>query len=351
MERLSFELTTRMAKRRPTVLVALRASQRMLPIFLVHAAVRLALGCVLRRVALVHLGDPVLAPLRIVARAFGVPVAVTLHGLDVVHPQSTYRLWRRLFLRGFARYICISEAVRRVALEAGLPADRLVVIGAGVDAKVSGEGPGARAQRESQAVRGGRDWNTLLFVGRLVRRKGLGWFVAEVLPDLARRRPALRLAIIGDGPERAAVIAAARSRGVENQLLWVEPRSDAGKARWMARAGLCIVPNVAVPGDIEGLGIVALEAAAAGCPILAADVDGLPDAVGHGRAGTLVRSGDARAWIQAIEERIADPSDNERIGVEAQRYVLASCSWERVVDDYEHLFATLALGENGYARA
>lgn len=339
MERLSFELTRRIAERRSTTLVALRAPQWTLPAFVLLAATRLTLGCLLRRVAILHLGDPVLAPLALVARAFGIPAVVTLHGLDVVHPTRAYALWRRLFLRGFESYVCISEATRRIALGAGLPVERLVVIGIGVDGAVE------------VAPREPRDMNTLLFVGRLVRRKGLGWFVANVLPSLASRHPDLRLAIVGDGPERSAVIAAARQRGVEERLLWSKDRDDATKAVWMARAGLCIVPNVAVRGDIEGFGIVALEAAAAGCPVLAANIDGLPDALTHGRAGTLLPSGNAGAWIDAIEERLADPLTNERAGMAAQHYVLASCGWDGVIDAYERLFAALVDGEISRARA
>lgn len=339
MERLSFEVTTRIAKRRPTTIVALRAPQWTLPAFLLVAAARLTWGCVLRQVGLVHLGDPVLAPLAFVARAFGIPTVVTLHGLDVVHRSRAYALWRSMFLRGFARYVCISGATRQVARDAGLPAERLAVIGIGID-------PGSDVTpRES------RDANMLLFVGRLVRRKGVAWFVAEVLPTLATRHRDLHLAIIGDGPERPAVIASARSGGVAERLVWPEPRSNAAKAAWMARASLCVVPNVAMPGDIEGFGIVALEAAAAGCPVLAADVDGLPDAVAHGKAGTLLPSGDAKAWIDAIQARIADPAANERIGDDARRYVLASCGWEGVIDAYERLFASLAVGEAIHVRA
>ncbi len=56
--------------------------------------------------------------------------------------------------------------------------------------------------------------NCLLFVGRLVRRKGLAWFVADVLPALASQHAGLHLAVLGDGPERASIIAAARKAGV-----------------------------------------------------------------------------------------------------------------------------------------
>ena len=333
MERLSYEMTTRIAARRASAAVlVMRAPRWAWPLLLAATAGRLLHGCVRRDVALLHVGDPVLAPLAFLARAFGVPTVVTLHGLDVVHAAPAYRLWRRLFLRGFDAYVCISDATRRAALAAGLPAGRLQVIGVGVDAPPPAPGPVAR------------DANRMLFVGRLVQRKGLAWFVREVLPALAATRPDLRLVVLGDGPERRSVSAAARAAGVDDRLLWPEVRDDVQKAEWFARAALCVMPNVAVPGDLEGFGIVALEAAAAGCPLIAADIEGLRDATAGGRAGTLVRSGDARAWIRTIDERLADASLNRRAGDEARDYVRRHCGWDAIADAYERLFATLASG-------
>lgn len=330
MERLSHELTTRMSRRRPTKLIAMRRPGWYLPVFLCVAASRLLVGCAMRRVALVHLSDGVLAPLALVARAFGVPVTVTLHGLDVVYRGTFYRVWRRLFLRDFDAYVCNSEATRDAALAAGLPGDRLAVIRIAIDAVAAAASPMPR------------DANRLLFVGRLVRRKGLAWFVAEVLPALAARRPDLKLVVLGDGPQRGAVIAAARAAAVEDRLVWPASRDDGTKASWLERAALCVMPNVSVAGDMEGFGIVALEAAAAGCPVLAADIEGLPEAVARGRAGRLVRSGDARAWIRAIDECLDDPAASRRAGDDARRYVIEASGWDGMIDRYERLFARLA---------
>lgn len=330
MERLSYEVTTRIARRRPTRVLAMRGGAWRLPAFLFTAAARLLVASAKGDVAFVHLGDPVLAPLACIARACRIPVAVTLHGLDIVYAAPAYRAWRKIFLRGFDAYVCISETARRAAHAAKLPVGRLHVIGIGIDAPPATTAP--------------RDARCLLFVGRLVPRKGLLWFVRCVLPVLAARRPDLRLVVLGDGPERSAIVASAREGGIAERIIWPPARDDAAKAAWLARATLCVMPNVAVSGDMEGFGIVALEAAAAGCPVVAADLEGLRDALAGGRAGALVASGDANAWIDAIGTLLDDPGRRERAGASARRHVLQHCRWDDVVDAYERLFAS-ALAE------
>ncbi len=131
MERLSYRAHDADVAEAPVTVVAMRARTIGVARLLSdggHPAVRRMRA---RRVTLLHVGDPVLAPLAMIARAFGVPTVVTVHGLDVVYGSVAYRIWRRLFLRGFDRYVCISEATRAAAIGAGVPAVRTSVIGVG----------------------------------------------------------------------------------------------------------------------------------------------------------------------------------------------------------------------------
>ena len=333
MERLSYELMTRMSLRRPTAEVILRRRAWTLPFFMATAAARLVAGCVRGEVAFVHLSDGVLAPLALIARLFRVPVGVTLHGLDVVYDTLAYRAWRNAFLRGFDLYVCNSEATCAAARGIGLPSARLRVIGIGVDAP-------------SASHEAARETDCLLFVGRLVRRKGLAWFVRQVLPALAQVRPRLRLVVLGDGPERDAIVASARDAGVTDRVVWPASRDDATKAHWLGRATLCVMPNVPVRGDMEGFGIVALEAAAAGCPVVAADLEGLREAVAEGRAGTLAPAQDASAWIRAISELLDDPARRDQAAENARRHVARHFQWDSIVDAYEFAFTEAILARH-----
>jgi phosphatidylinositol alpha-1,6-mannosyltransferase len=330
MELLSFEITTRIARRRSATILALRRGQAWLPWFVLASATRVALGAMRGSIAVLHLGDPVLAPVGALARLFGVPVCVTVHGLDVTFGHPLYRLWLRLFFRRLDGYICISEAARAAGIAAGVAPERTVVIGIGIDVPAPAAPPSAREK------------DLLLFVGRLVLRKGLRWFVEEVLPVLAARRPGCRLAIIGTGPEREAIEAAATRRGVADRLLWLGAIGDDGKWEWLGRASVCIVPNVAVPGDIEGYGITALEAAAAACPLVVADLEGLRDAIVDGEGGTVVPSGDAARWTETLATMLDAPDIARAAGERAQAWVRAARSWDTVCDRYEAVLDALA---------
>ena len=328
METLSWELTTRIGRRRPVRVLALRRGSAWLPVFLIRCALTI-LGNG-RRIEVLHLGDPVLAPLGALTRQLGIPVCVTVHGLDVTYDSAAYRLWLRLFFRRLGAYVCISEDARVAAIGRGAPASRTRVVGIGVAPIADGGNP--------------RQPGLLLFVGRLVPRKGLAWFVQEVLPQVALRRPDVHLAIIGAGRELTAIQRAASTAGVTGRIEWLGPVSDEEKLRWLQRATVCVLPNIHVQGDLEGYGIVALEAAAAGCAVVAADIEGLRDALGRGQGGRLLPSADAAAWIAALSDLLGDPLAATALGARARGWIERERTWDGVCNGYERIFDALASG-------
>ena len=328
MELLSWELTTRFAKRRRTRVFSLRHGGLLLPFFLVRCAVSIIAGAARRKIVILHLGDPVLAPLGRLAKLFRVPVCVTVHGLDVTYPHPVYRLWLRMFFHDFDAYICISRATRAAAIASGVPEARTRIVGLGVALP-----PAATADREA---------DLLLFVGRLVRRKGLEWFVRDVLPRIAERRPGVRLAVVGAGPERRAIRQAAVAAGVSDRIEWLGAVTHTERASLLLRATVCIAPNVDVPGDVEGYGVVALEAAASGCALVAADLHGLRDAIVDGEGGLLIAAEDANAWTRTVVELLEDPRRAAALGARARAWALSERSWNAVCDRYDDVFNAIA---------
>jgi len=329
MELLSYEVTTRIALRRPVRIVAAKGGVWSLPWFMLRAAVQLFVGCSRGEVALVHLGDPVLAPLATIARAFGVRVVVTIHGLDITYDVWPYPLLRHIFLRRVDACVFISRATKAAAAQRDVAARRTETIGIGVDLSSI---PTPEVDRED---------NLLLFVGRLVKRKGLAWFVGEVLPDLTRDHSNLRLAVIGEGSERRRIEAVASAAGVGDRLLWLGAVPDASKWQWLARATVCVMPNVPVDGDMEGYGIVALEAIACGCPLVAADLEGLRDAVDGFEGRILLPAGAAPEWRLALRALLDDCNARNRMIVDARRWIEAARDWTAIIDRYDRLFSDL----------
>lgn len=280
-------------------------------------------------------GSGLMAPAALAAAARVDAVAAAyLHGLDIVASHWLYRAAWLPCIRRCQRVLVNSTNTRRLAIEAGVDAGRIHVVHPGVDLPVPD--PGARAQFRS---RHGLepDAPVLLSVGRLTARKGLAEFVERCLPAILAEQPRTRLAIVGDeavdalhrgagaGSER--ILAAARGANVAAAIDWLGPCSDPELADAYQAADLHVFPVRDMPGDVEGFGMVAIEAAAHGLPTIAFGVGGVPDAVANGRNGQLVEAGDYAAFADAVLVALAATDTRGRS--EAARQFAAGFGWER----------------------
>jgi phosphatidylinositol alpha-1,6-mannosyltransferase len=172
----------------------------------------------------------------------------------------------------------------------------------------------------------------LLTVGRLIRRKGAAWFAEQVLPRLAAD---VVYAVVGEGPEREAIRAAAERAGVAPRIRLLGRLSDDLLAAAYAASDIFVMPNIEVAGDLEGFGLVALEAAAAGLPVVAADLEGIADAVRDGENGILAPPEDSVAFAAAIERVLAlTPQERRRLGERFACATRASHDWSLTARRY-----------------
>lgn len=294
---------------------------------------------VARKVDVVYIADGLLAPLAWLLRlVWRRPAVVTVHGLDLTYRNFLYQWVNVSALRRLDAVIAVSDSTRAELLKRGFSAGKIFVIPNGVDVqrlKVS------REQTESVAdiifEQSGRrvildSKRILLSVGRLVRRKGVAWFIEYVFAKLPDEYV---YCVAGVGPERAPIEVLIRRYGLENRVFLLGRVSDNQLGNLFAGAGLFIMPNIVVAGDAEGFGIVALEAAACGLPVLAANIDGLPAAVHDGKNGWLLPSGDVGLWQAAVLQRIHSVP-HLRASVAA--YTKEVFSWKHRAQEYENIF-------------
>lgn len=164
----------------------------------------------------------------------------------------------------------------------------------------------------------------LLFAGRLIRQKGCRWLVEHVLPHLPQVITLRIAGTVWDEDERAAID--------DPRVTFLGPLSREALEEEYRAALAVVMPNLALPsGEFEGFGLVAVEAAAAGGVVLAADFGGLADAVVPGETGFLLPPGDADVWADAIV-RIADwtASDRRVFIAGAMDTARAHFDWARV---------------------
>ncbi|MBI2953464.1 MAG: glycosyltransferase family 4 protein [Chloroflexi bacterium] len=345
MQRLSYELSRELKRLLDMRIIAMGRSQAWLPVFLPYAALTsfILLSLSGQRVQVVHLGDSLLAPLGVVLRAlFGVPVTANAHGLDVTFPSHLYQTLVIPFLKKLDLVVCNSERTRLECLKRGVSPARCTIIPIGV------REPGVRVGK-AEAIRAfsgraGVDLargKLILTVGRLVERKGVAHFVDLALPEILRRQPDVRYLIVGDGPERERIRRIVGERGLGEQVVLLGKVANADLPAIYAAADLFVMPNVSVPGDVEGFGIVALEASSAGLCVVATSLDGIPDAVTHARNGFLVDPADTQGLISAVLGLLEDDDRRIRFGAEARAFTLERFAWPSIANRYVAEFQKL----------
>ncbi|MEK7637759.1 MAG: glycosyltransferase [Patescibacteria group bacterium] len=163
----------------------------------------------------------------------------------------------------------------------------------------------------------------LITVGRLVPRKNVG-AVIRALKALRPRWPALSLDIVGDGPERERLQSLVAELNQSVAVTFHGQISEAEKWRLLGRADIFVMaPTVRTHGaDVEGLGLVYLEAAAAGLPVVASDTGGIADAVVDGKTGYLINPGDDQALIAAVERLLVDRRLANQFGASGRQCVI-----------------------------
>lgn len=227
----------------------------------------------------------------------------------VANPEPAWMVGARFgFLR---RVIAISAAVRDVLVEQGIPADMVSVVHDAVDAS-DWRDPCHAAERDAEfGLEAGAPAGAM--VARFASRKG-HWVVIDALAILKRRGLKPNVVFFGGGPLRDNVGALAAAAGVEDQVRFAGFRDDLH--RWLGSFDFCVLPAL-----LEGLGVAALQAGAAGVPVVGASAGGLPEVIEDGRTGVLCPPGDAGALATAIEGLVEDREAARVMGERARTRV------------------------------
>lgn len=269
----------------------------------------------------------------------GALLVATPVGRDVTLPNP---LHQRIVPRIFAALdlvLPISRATAEQCLLRGLHSERLEVVPCGVDPTRFPPSISRAAAREALltalAEMGqapiARDSLLLCSVGRHQERKGFQWFVSEVVPRLDRDVVYL---LGGSGPMTPRIRAEVERLNLAERVRVLGRVSEPMLRTLFQGSDLFVMPNIPVPGDIEGFGVVMLEAGLCGLPIVAAELEGIRDVVHEGENGLLLASGDAQAFAAAIEGFRSNPTRLEAASRAAADFTTRRFSWEVVVEQY-----------------
>jgi colanic acid/amylovoran biosynthesis glycosyltransferase len=259
------------------------------------------------------------------SRRMGGPTySVTTHAKDIYHAEvRPDHLRDKLLDASFVATVSEANRVHLASLLNG--GTRLRVVHNAVDLRRVGA-PDAD----------GRDANVVLTVARLIEKKGVPDLV-EACGIAARRGVTLRLEVVGEGPQRPELEAAARRAGVAAVFHGALPHEQVLDLYRRATV-FCLPCVVASTGDRDGLPTSVLEAMALGLPVVTTSLNGLAEAVVHDRTGLVVPGHDPEALADALQRLLTDPELRVRLALEARRHVEAHFSLERSVARLRELF-------------
>jgi len=292
---------------------------------------------------------------------------VTLHGLDVVFPSFIYqKLIFPLFNR-FDLIIAVSHATATACEVRRISKEKIAIINNGVDT-----GPLIRMNRNEvdqlllqKYGLNSKDKRLLVAMGRPVKRKGFSWFLKNVMPHLhddfillligpvlkqsrslylfnalpAFTREKIELLLGFPSDERSIEKQIKNQIGNRTIRLGKLPSVDIKLILGVADA--FIMPNIEVKGDMEGFGLVCLEASMCGVNVIASASGGITDAIIPDRNGILLPPGNADAWIEVLNKLIEDPHALKFDPDEIISFTQNHFSWEKMCAEYLTCFSKL----------
>ena len=355
MQRVASELTNALAARTDIEYdtIELRSTwkglHRKVPGFLFRTLIELRRRASRREVDVVLFSSMVTASLAVALRRpfrrNGVASAAIVHGLDVTMRNPLYQWFVPRVFASVDLLLPVSRATATACVVRGLPRGKLTVIPNGVDTDRFPEpaydhnGDRRTLSRLANGSPLPEDAFVVCSVGRQVERKGFSWFAGNVMPMLPDD---VHYVLAGDGPEADAIREASRSGGVGHRV-HVLGRIDEKDLGLLYRASdVFVMPNVPIDGDMEGFGVVMLEAGLSGLPTVAARLEGIRDVVADGQNGVLVPPRNEAAFAQAVTRYYESRDYLKEASAKAFRYTADSFGWHTVSDMYVTVLRRLA---------
>ena len=252
------------------------------------------------------------------------------------------------WLRGASRVIAVSEFTAGLVQRAGVEPHRIVVAYPGCDsAHFSPRPPNAGLRRRLLGDRA--PGPVLLTTGNLVPRKGHDMVIRSLMAVRARV-PDVTYLVVGDGPHRAELAALAVAQGVREQVVFAGQATDEELPDLYALADLFVMASRERENesDVEGFGIVFLEAAACGKPVVGGRSGGIPEALVHGETGWLVDPSDPAQIAEAIVRVLADRESASRMGERGRARVVRSFTWDETARRVQEVMGTTVEARKGH---
>lgn len=338
-QKFSYDFALHMRKLTRMEVVAWGRSNLFLPIFLVYALFYASYLIQRKNVRLVHLGDGLLSPLGVILKLlYQIPITITVLGLDVTYSNRFYQWIIPKCLGKLDKIFCISQETKGECLSRNILRDKIIVIPIGINreefflSKDKEELVGILSQKLNLNL---AHKEILLSVGRLVERKGFHWFLTKVMPLLIEKRGEEILYVIaGEGPLKGKLEGIIKGLELEKYVRLLGKVDDQDLKLLYHASDIFLMPNIPVKGNIEGFGMVVLEAATCGLPVIASHLEGIKDAIQNGKNGLLVEPCDTEGYLKAILALLKDKEARKAFGRRAAEFTNQYYHWDVIRERY-----------------
>ena len=260
-----------------------------------------------------------------------ISVLCTSHGADLfsLRGRVAAAIKRMIFQKCDSSTV-VSHAMRKEAERLGADPEQMSVVPMGVDMTTSFV-PDPKK----------REQDTVVFVGRLVEKKGVSYLL-EAFSLALKERAGLRLLIAGAGPEEDILKNLTLKLGITNSVEFLGAVKNSELPAIYQRGAIAVLPFVvAEDGDQEGFGLVVVESLGCGCAVVASEVPAVKDIITNGETGILVPQKNPQQLASVIIKLYKDPELRSQLAQRGHTYVMERFGWGSVAKRYSNLLKSL----------
>jgi glycosyltransferase involved in cell wall biosynthesis len=339
IENQNYELSVWLPKISNTTTIANTHGKKFLPLFLLRLFVTLPFT--VKNYDVVLLGDGVLGIVSWWIKLFhkNTKIACITHGLDLTYKNNFYqKWWVHKFILTCDKLIAVGNQTIIEGTKRAIPKDKFIFIPNGVHPEKFICNNIAPDEIFNIIGNEHKNKKILITFGRLAKRKGVAWFIRNVLPQLPND---VLYIVAGNGPDKENIEQAIQKTNQNSKVIMLGYVEDDTRNKLFTGANLFIQPNIKVEGDMEGFGISVIEAGVSGLPVLASELEGLKDAIKNQKNGILVNPEDPKDWKEKILYALSDNFDRQSFGLNARKYIIENLSWQKISKKYLDILKNL----------
>ncbi|HBO16925.1 MAG: Glycosyl transferase, group 1 family [Candidatus Moranbacteria bacterium GW2011_GWE2_35_2-] len=344
IENQNYEISKSLSEIADVKIIANKFGRKMLPLFAPYALIQIIF--LLPKYDVILLGDGVLSIIGWFVKLFSQkPVISIAHGLDLNWNSSSLgvwyekiliklykKLWVEIFFEKIDKFIAVGNTTIKEGVKLGIPKEKFVFVPNGVDTeKFLGTRNYSRHDLEKTINMNLSEKKVLLTLGRLARRKGVAWFIENVMPKLPNN---IIYVVSGNGPDKENIKAAIKRTKQFDRVKLFGPATDPEKFLLYNTVDLFVQPNIKVAGDMEGFGLVVLEAAVCRRVVITSELEGLKDAITNGKNGFLVDPENTEKYAAKIKALLENDDVRKIFGERAREFVKENYTWEIIAKKY-----------------